>query len=137
MAREEILDGRTPLLGCGCSLECPFCGRLLAGDDGGQVCLIQRHPRVNPVGLKADALQKTLVLIDRYYSSDELLAVGRFKLLGEGDTFLYLHPLQHERIPVNVMVKLIELLMQISVGEDRKSTRLNSSHQKISYAVFC
>src|SRR5690606_42157911 len=26
---------------------------------------------------------------------------------------------------------------RIGVGEDRKSTRLNSSHVKISYAVFC
>src|SRR5688572_32549808 len=25
----------------------------------------------------------------------------------------------------------------IGVGEDRKSTRLNSSHSQISYAVFC
>src|SRR5690606_40920627 len=25
----------------------------------------------------------------------------------------------------------------VEVGEDRKSTRLNSSHVKISYAVFC
>src|SRR3712207_8663566 len=26
---------------------------------------------------------------------------------------------------------------QVEVGEDRKSTRLNSSHANISYAVFC
>src|SRR5690606_39797895 len=26
---------------------------------------------------------------------------------------------------------------QVAVGKDRKSTRLNSSHVKISYAVFC
>src|SRR5690349_22811341 len=26
---------------------------------------------------------------------------------------------------------------QISAGQDRKSTRLNSSHVEISYAVFC
>src|SRR3712207_8859242 len=26
---------------------------------------------------------------------------------------------------------------EVSVGEDRKSTRLNSSHANISYAVFC
>src|SRR5690349_21943879 len=26
---------------------------------------------------------------------------------------------------------------QLSVGKDRKSTRLNSSHVEISYAVFC
>src|SRR3712207_8671531 len=28
-------------------------------------------------------------------------------------------------------------LLQHRVGEDRKSTRLNSSHANISYAVFC
>src|SRR5258708_19088870 len=28
-------------------------------------------------------------------------------------------------------------IMQIAIGIDRKSTRLNSSHQIISYAVFC
>src|SRR5258708_34523780 len=28
-------------------------------------------------------------------------------------------------------------LLQRVLGEDRKSTRLNSSHQIISYAVFC
>src|SRR5690606_39981843 len=27
--------------------------------------------------------------------------------------------------------------LQLTPGEDRKSTRLNSSHVKISYAVFC
>src|SRR5690606_40950615 len=27
--------------------------------------------------------------------------------------------------------------LQAALGEDRKSTRLNSSHVKISYAVFC
>src|SRR2546430_9888849 len=26
---------------------------------------------------------------------------------------------------------------QVAAGEDRKSTRLNSSHSQISYAVFC
>src|SRR4051812_49667523 len=28
-------------------------------------------------------------------------------------------------------------LVQLGVGQDRKSTRLNSSHMSISYAVFC
>src|SRR5438552_15686120 len=28
-------------------------------------------------------------------------------------------------------------LMQLAADQDRKSTRLNSSHQIISYAVFC
>src|SRR5437867_11883789 len=30
-----------------------------------------------------------------------------------------------------------DLLEEIHEGEDRKSTRLNSSHRTISYAVFC
>src|SRR2546430_3561381 len=28
-------------------------------------------------------------------------------------------------------------VIHVRVGEDRKSTRLNSSHSQISYAVFC
>src|SRR5438034_8848837 len=31
----------------------------------------------------------------------------------------------------------VELLEKVDVVEDRKSTRLNSSHTVISYAVFC
>src|SRR2546426_11069140 len=30
-----------------------------------------------------------------------------------------------------------ELILQFGFGQDRKSTRLNSSHLVISYAVFC
>src|SRR5690606_40771374 len=38
----------------------------------------------------------------------------------------------HHRIPVNVRFRIGGLSLA-----DRKSTRLNSSHVKISYAVFC
>src|SRR5258708_8942994 len=38
------------------------------------------------------------------------------------------HPVALQRIAAHGVLK---------VGEDRKSTRLNSSHQIISYAVFC
>src|SRR3712207_7263367 len=31
----------------------------------------------------------------------------------------------------------VELFLDAGQGEDRKSTRLNSSHANISYAVFC
>src|SRR5947208_13101354 len=30
-----------------------------------------------------------------------------------------------------------DMIAPLGVGQDRKSTRLNSSHQIISYAVFC
>src|SRR5258708_20436330 len=36
-----------------------------------------------------------------------------------------------------VCIRQAELLRVHLVGKDRKSTRLNSSHQIISYAVFC
>src|SRR6266478_7510188 len=36
---------------------------------------------------------------------------------------------------VDVVVRLIDA--PLAVAQDRKSTRLNSSHSQISYAVFC
>src|SRR5258708_29825859 len=42
-----------------------------------------------------------------------------------------------DRIPLKAMLKELEQDGQIDRGRDRKSTRLNSSHQIISYAVFC
>src|SRR5438552_7818553 len=35
------------------------------------------------------------------------------------------------------VVSAVLLLLAVTIGVDRKSTRLNSSHQIISYAVFC
>src|SRR2546430_4506659 len=35
------------------------------------------------------------------------------------------------------LAESIEKLVKIPLGTDRKSTRLNSSHSQISYAVFC
>src|SRR5258708_12927396 len=40
-------------------------------------------------------------------------------------------------IPLSAFARLTRPLQQRTVKEDRKSTRLNSSHQIISYAVFC
>src|SRR3712207_7792014 len=43
--------------------------------------------------------------------------------------------------PLETVVAVVEapghLLAEAGVEEDRKSTRLNSSHANISYAVFC
>src|SRR3712207_8238523 len=43
-----------------------------------------------------------------------------------GDTVLHLESVEKFQVGV-----------AIGIGEDRKSTRLNSSHANISYAVFC
>src|SRR5206468_5418137 len=44
---------------------------------------------------------------------------------------LYLNP------PDQALVLCVDEKSQIQALEDRKSTRLNSSHDQISYAVFC
>src|SRR5699024_12036348 len=40
-------------------------------------------------------------------------------------------------IPYNISTDIIRRVVFESIAEDRKSTRLNSSHVSISYAVFC
>src|SRR3712207_6919607 len=39
--------------------------------------------------------------------------------------------------PKDGMLRLFEAQVRATLPEDRKSTRLNSSHANISYAVFC
>src|SRR5690348_18042124 len=39
--------------------------------------------------------------------------------------------------PAGVEDNVGGVVTKVSLGEDRKSTRLNSSHPSISYAVFC
>src|SRR5574337_381344 len=41
------------------------------------------------------------------------------------------------RFPHDEKSRLLKLKIEELLGEDRKSTRLNSSHHSISYAVFC
>src|SRR5256885_9528786 len=51
-----------------------------------------------------------------------------------------LHPLAPELVPIAVeedVVLLLDGRGLEQLGVDRKSTRLNSSHLVISYAVFC
>src|SRR5690554_7609528 len=51
---------------------------------------------------------------------------------------LILHGREDEVIPLEASLKLAELIDRAQLHVlDRKSTRLNSSHVRISYAVFC
>src|SRR5436309_11146787 len=77
-----------------------------------------------------------------------------FLLNVPGDSWIYTLSL-HDALPILVWVsdfadprgphlfaifhgeRLHKLVVQPIVRQDRKSTRLNSSHVKISYAVFC
>src|SRR5690606_40344151 len=65
---------------------------------------------------------------------------ARFALVREGEV----QPQAIEVLPcsdyVNLDAAIVDYLRRAgveAVGQDRKSTRLNSSHVKISYAVFC
>src|SRR5258708_26667626 len=51
--------------------------------------------------------------------------------------FIPLHTLLFESVSLRITVATLLLCMPIFFAGDRKSTRLNSSHQIISYAVFC
>src|SRR2546430_4236125 len=44
---------------------------------------------------------------------------------------------QEKSGPAHVTDQIVKLLQLPQTAEDRKSTRLNSSHSQISYAVFC
>src|SRR3712207_6949444 len=57
-------------------------------------------------------------------------------LVDERDAELQLGPHHGHRREVPVLLVVVEERLQVDVG-DRKSTRLNSSHANISYAVFC
>src|SRR5690606_41636126 len=46
-------------------------------------------------------------------------------------------PLMTEVLPHARATVMASFFILASIGRDRKSTRLNSSHVKISYAVFC
>src|SRR2546430_13193672 len=48
-----------------------------------------------------------------------------------------LHPLAAPSLPASYSAALDGVPIGPNVGSDRKSTRLNSSHSQISYAVFC
>src|SRR5216683_4360551 len=94
-------------------------------------------------GLRATG--KTLVFTNGVF---DLLHVGHVRYLAEarelGDVLLVAinsdrsaSELKGEGRPITNESERAEILAALRQVEDRKSTRLNSSHDQISYAVFC
>src|SRR5690606_39925316 len=75
---------------------------------------------LNPKEANDPRCVEVLELLPRYLAKDGVVAVGEVGFDSMTD--------DEEK----VFARQLEL-----AGEDRKSTRLNSSHVKISYAVFC
>src|SRR2546430_3930914 len=65
-----------------------------------------------------------------------LVAISLFYLLRMPDTLVILRS-QQLGVSVAVVTLLWAALHVVRSTSDRKSTRLNSSHSQISYAVFC
>src|SRR3712207_8479614 len=58
-------------------------------------------------------------------------------VLGRGFDYEHDHEYEHDRSSGRGELVFLVLKQDVESREDRKSTRLNSSHANISYAVFC
>src|SRR3712207_6884720 len=63
--------------------------------------------------------------------------LGRVELRVEHDDLVLGLPQLRERVDRGLRHMQLVLRLVERLAEDRKSTRLNSSHANISYAVFC
>src|SRR5690349_17442824 len=62
---------------------------------------------------------------------------GRLQEAGIEEIGIGAYPEGHPRIPAGRLEAALDEKIAAAVAQDRKSTRLNSSHVEISYAVFC
>src|SRR3712207_7514191 len=86
--------------------------------------------------------RSTLFPYTTLFRSLRLQEKGRRSAVGVGDRVLARTEAKGNGYIAHPMKKLLkgsELVLGVvhQEGEDRKSTRLNSSHANISYAVFC
>src|SRR5256886_12514298 len=58
-------------------------------------------------------------------------------LLGSGDACIGINPASDDPAVIGRLLRLLDEIVARLQIPDRKSTRLNSSHSQISYAVFC
>src|SRR5258708_27318849 len=93
--------------------------------------------RTVPFALRNPLYHWTHLELKRYFDIGELLDEGSAKKVWDRANIL----LQSNELSVRGILKKIHVRVICTADdpcdEDRKSTRLNSSHQIISYAVFC
>src|SRR5256885_8445181 len=115
---------------------------------------IGKHARANTARDLADAFKVDYPRISRRATHEQFwsMRLGDFVQLVVVDLFgltrdavisdFVTETREVQRMPVREMAAVREIHSQnliaiLNCGEDRKSTRLNSSHLVISYAVFC
>src|SRR5690606_19366974 len=78
-----------------------------------------------------------VLLLDRYVASNAAYQAARLRQGADSEVVRWVRDLEIERFGLPVPDAHLLLRVAPEVAADRKSTRLNSSHVKISYAVFC
>src|SRR5690606_41668599 len=88
-----------------------------------------------------DALPIFSLVLNLFEKLVERRVLRKIRELQQKIDFLYPRlPAEHSLVQIAAATdESKEALQELHerIGEDRKSTRLNSSHVKISYAVFC
>src|SRR5690606_40040273 len=92
--------------------------------------LTTQHDARNRGLTRVDSVEQAIVMRDHDLPNNrrDVLVVH-----GQGAA----HHGQHRLIEADIPLKTSNRHGSTSTSRDRKSTRLNSSHVKISYAVFC
>src|SRR2546430_7762018 len=99
-----------------------------------------RPPRRSPLFPYTTLFRPVMSSLIRRNTTIPTSAKELFTTFVDGQTSVDIHILQGERELVKDNRSLARFQLKIPplpAGVDRKSTRLNSSHSQISYAVFC
>src|SRR5688572_17163149 len=86
--------------------------------------------RVRFLNLLSELGENSVVLLSTHIVEDVSELCTRMAIIDRGEILL-------EAEPLRAMAELRGQIWRRVLSKDRKSTRLNSSHSQISYAVFC
>src|SRR5690606_39572774 len=128
--------------------------QLIAKISEGYYNLILLNAQLEVAQTNVDLSKNTLDIINLQYEAGQITALAKQQTRSQMLTAKALIPSLKQQIAIqenqlNLLIgrfpqsidissnKLENYFYQDKLSEDRKSTRLNSSHVKISYAVFC
>src|SRR3989475_9648128 len=103
-------------------------------------------PKVQDEG-RDDGLREKMIAVNRVtkvVKGGRILGFAALTVVGDGDGRVGMGKGKSKEVPAAVQKameesrrNMIKVSLKHGTIQDRKSTRLNSSHSQISYAVFC
>src|SRR5258708_6075137 len=115
--------------------------RLLVAAILGGIIGLERQLRHKPAGLRTNMFicfgAAMFTILSKQLAGTESDSARIAAQIIPGIGFIGAGSILHARASVTGLTTAATIFVVASVGIDRKSTRLNSSHQIISYAVFC